>query len=97
MAVLKETIQQLCSNGKTRSPSLSDAGGDSRGEKQGYLEMNGSRSKLFIVVSADRVFLYLNSEVLVWVFHRDGSLNTNINVMFQTQCSNIHPTSYEIH
>ncbi|XP_046906420.1 arf-GAP with Rho-GAP domain, ANK repeat and PH domain-containing protein 1-like isoform X2 [Hypomesus transpacificus] len=62
VAVLKETIQQLCSNGKTRSPSLSDAGGDSRGEKQGYLEMNGSRSKLFIVVSADRVFLYLNSE-----------------------------------
>ena len=55
VAVLKE----LCSNSDTR------LGGDSCDEKQGYLEMNGFRSKLFIVVSTDRVFLYMNSEVLV--------------------------------
>ncbi|CDR00128.1 unnamed protein product, partial [Oncorhynchus mykiss] len=35
-------------------------------EQQGYLELRGLRSKLYTVVSGDKVFLYKNMEVRLW-------------------------------
>lgn len=66
VTAIKETIQQHCNSVEEQPASLSDSGRyndvDSSLTKQGYLELNGLRSKLFVVVSADRVFLHKNSE-----------------------------------
>uniref|UniRef100_A0A8C7VJD4 ArfGAP with RhoGAP domain, ankyrin repeat and PH domain 1 n=1 Tax=Oncorhynchus mykiss TaxID=8022 RepID=A0A8C7VJD4_ONCMY len=55
VSVLKETIQQ-------RRSSMEMSLMNSLISKQGYLEMNGLRSKVYVVICADRVFLYGNAE-----------------------------------
>uniref|UniRef100_A0A4W5K9C0 ArfGAP with RhoGAP domain, ankyrin repeat and PH domain 1 n=1 Tax=Hucho hucho TaxID=62062 RepID=A0A4W5K9C0_9TELE len=62
VSVLKETIQQRCNSMEMSLMNFSDASGVSLISKQGYLEMNGLCSKLYVVICADRVFLYRNAE-----------------------------------
>lgn len=38
-------------------------------EMRGYLELRGLRSKLYTVVCGDKVFLYKNTEVQLWVLY----------------------------
>lgn len=46
-----------------RSRELVAHPGACTAEMQGYLELRGLRSKLFVVVSGDKVYLYKNTEV----------------------------------
>ncbi|XP_042182691.1 arf-GAP with Rho-GAP domain, ANK repeat and PH domain-containing protein 1 isoform X4 [Oncorhynchus tshawytscha] len=67
VSVLKETIQQRRSSMEMSLVNFSFTSGQrdsgvSLISKQGYLEMNGLRSKVYVVICADRVFLYGNAE-----------------------------------
>ncbi|CAB1316323.1 unnamed protein product [Coregonus sp. 'balchen'] len=67
VSVLKETIQQCRNSMDMSHMNFSDtsgqrASGVSLISKQGYLEMIGLRSKLYVVICSDRVFLYRNAE-----------------------------------
>uniref|UniRef100_A0A673YKB3 ArfGAP with RhoGAP domain, ankyrin repeat and PH domain 1 n=1 Tax=Salmo trutta TaxID=8032 RepID=A0A673YKB3_SALTR len=67
VSVLKETIQQRRSSMEMSLMNFSFTSGQhdsgvSLISKQGYLEMNGLRSKVYVVICADRVFLYGNAE-----------------------------------
>ncbi|XP_029483795.1 arf-GAP with Rho-GAP domain, ANK repeat and PH domain-containing protein 1-like isoform X3 [Oncorhynchus nerka] len=67
VSVLKETIQQRRSSMEMSLMNFGFTSGQrdsgvSLISKQGYLEMNGLRSKVYVVICADRVFLYGNAE-----------------------------------
>ncbi|XP_031663597.1 arf-GAP with Rho-GAP domain, ANK repeat and PH domain-containing protein 1 [Oncorhynchus kisutch] len=67
VSVLKETIQQHCNSMEKSLMNSSDTRGQRASRvslisKQGYLEMSGLRSKLYVVICADSVFLYRNAE-----------------------------------
>ncbi|XP_071188805.1 arf-GAP with Rho-GAP domain, ANK repeat and PH domain-containing protein 1-like isoform X1 [Salvelinus alpinus] len=67
VSVLKETIQQRRSSMEMSLMNFSFTSGQrdsgvSLISKQGYLDMNGLRSKVYVVICADRVFLYGNAE-----------------------------------
>uniref|UniRef100_A0A4W5P1Z8 ArfGAP with RhoGAP domain, ankyrin repeat and PH domain 1 n=1 Tax=Hucho hucho TaxID=62062 RepID=A0A4W5P1Z8_9TELE len=67
VSVLKETIQQRRNGMEMSLMNFSFTSGQrdsgvSLISKQGYLEMNGLRSKVYVVICADRVFLYGNAE-----------------------------------
>lgn len=71
MSVLKETIQQRRNSMEMPLMNFSDTSGQSARRvslisKQGFLEMSGLRSKLYVVICADRVFLYRNAEVCIY-------------------------------
>ncbi|KAK6322287.1 hypothetical protein J4Q44_G00070790 [Coregonus suidteri] len=67
VSVLKETIQQHRNSMEMSLMNFSFTSGQcdsgvSLVSKQGYLEINGLRSKVYVVICADRVFLYGNAE-----------------------------------
>uniref|UniRef100_A0A8C7UUL7 Uncharacterized protein n=1 Tax=Oncorhynchus mykiss TaxID=8022 RepID=A0A8C7UUL7_ONCMY len=67
VSVLKETIQQRCNSMEKSLMNFSATCGQRASRvslisKQGYLEMSGLRSKLYVVICADSVFLYRNAE-----------------------------------
>ncbi|KAG2457339.1 ARAP1 protein, partial [Polypterus senegalus] len=60
VSVLQQTIKDQKSSS---SESIFQSSSTASEEKQGYLELRGLRSKLYVVVSGDKVFLYKNMEV----------------------------------
>ena len=60
MRVLQDLMSQQQGRDLTFNPTVTPV-------LQGYLELRGLRSKLYTVVSADKVFLYKNQEVCVCV------------------------------
>ncbi|KAJ7995957.1 hypothetical protein DPEC_G00232090 [Dallia pectoralis] len=67
VSALRETIEQCRKRMGKSSLNVSDISGQHDGGvssiiKQGYLEVEGLRSKLYVVICADRVFLYRNAE-----------------------------------
>ncbi|XP_051782489.1 arf-GAP with Rho-GAP domain, ANK repeat and PH domain-containing protein 1 isoform X2 [Erpetoichthys calabaricus] len=59
VSVLQQTIKDQKS---ASSESIFQSSSTASEEKQGYLELRGLRSKLYVVVSGDKVFLYKNME-----------------------------------
>lgn len=60
--VLQETVRD---HNVTNRVSMLQQSSAASEEKQGALELRGLRSKLYVVVSGDKVFLYKNNEVCI--------------------------------
>ncbi len=56
------TVLQDCTRGRHQRNTL-NPGSPLTSDFRGYLELKGLRSKLYTVVSSDKVFLYKNMEV----------------------------------
>ncbi|KAM9319731.1 arf-GAP with Rho-GAP domain, ANK repeat and PH domain-containing protein 1 [Gastrophryne carolinensis] len=59
-----KVVQQILDERKTKAPA-SSAPSPENADKYGLLEMRGCKPKLFVVVAADKVFLYKNGEDFV--------------------------------
>uniref|UniRef100_A0A6Q2ZNI3 ArfGAP with RhoGAP domain, ankyrin repeat and PH domain 1 n=1 Tax=Esox lucius TaxID=8010 RepID=A0A6Q2ZNI3_ESOLU len=86
VSVLQATVQQHRKRVEMSFMNVSDMSGQHNGgvsiSKQGYLEVDGLRSKVYVVICADRVFLYRSTEE-----HNQGVGITSIEMNMVTVTS----------
>lgn len=76
------TVLQDCTRGRHHRSSSMNSGSPLTPDYQGYLELKGLRSKLYTVVTSDKVFLYKNTDVRTLLY-----VITDINNVLKLQTS----------